>query len=196
MTMFEVDDLESSENKGSGVRSSGETLHAYDLTVVADDVGAVVAAAGGWLCDRVRAGWQVTVLVPAEADVRPLTILGVRCEAVTPSESAPDLVRRSCAAVAVDGQLVRRDARMRRELHRLLEAGRTEITVWGDVSGVGTDDRFERVWHRASAAARAFKAGALRAIGQPGPEATVETFVSAALWYPLDGADLLPVAGR
>ncbi len=36
-----------------------------------------VRSAGGWLCDRVRAGWNVTVTVPDGADVRPLTILGV-----------------------------------------------------------------------------------------------------------------------
>ena len=44
---------------------------------VAGDVATVVTAAGGWLCDRVRAGWRVTVLTPDAVHATALTILGV-----------------------------------------------------------------------------------------------------------------------
>ncbi len=49
----------------------------YRLDVVARDVSEVVRFAGGWLVDRVMAGWDVTVLISADEDTRPLEILGV-----------------------------------------------------------------------------------------------------------------------
>ena len=52
----------------------------YRLDVVAADVVDVVRFAGGWLFDRVMAGWDVTVLLTDLADRpddRPLQILGV-----------------------------------------------------------------------------------------------------------------------
>jgi len=35
-----------------------------------------VRSAGGWLCDRARAGWDVNVLVADGGDPQPLMILG------------------------------------------------------------------------------------------------------------------------
>ena len=49
----------------------------YRLDVVAADVADVVRCAGGWMYDRVMAGWDVTVLLADGADKRPLHILGV-----------------------------------------------------------------------------------------------------------------------
>ena len=50
----------------------------YRLDVVSPSVTEVVRNAGGWLVDRVMAGWDVTVLIAgADVDVRPLQILGV-----------------------------------------------------------------------------------------------------------------------
>lgn len=188
--MFGVEDLARFGCKGSGVRIAGETLQTYDLRVIAADVGGVVAAAGGWLCDRVRAGWQVTVVVPPGQVVRALTILGVDVEA---GESAAEALRLdSTAAVAIDARALRGDAQLRAEVLGLVDAARAEVTVWGGSALFGTDGRFDRVEHRLSAAARAFKARALETTGQPVPDLAVEEFVSAALWYPTDGADLVP----
>ncbi|PRC46591.1 hypothetical protein C6A85_89305, partial [Mycobacterium sp. ITM-2017-0098] len=93
------------ERKGPGVRVSGEILHTYDLTVIAQDVDSVVASAGGWLCDRMRAGWQVTARVPAAHDAQALRILGVRAE---PVESVLDTLRGlSSVAIAVDARILR-----------------------------------------------------------------------------------------
>lgn len=196
MTMFEVDGLGSAERAGSGVRVSAEVVHSYDLTVIAADVDGVVASAGGWLCDRVRAGWQVTVLVAAGADTGALTVLGVRDEAL---DSAAAALRRPTAAVAVDTRVLTHDENARTEVLRLLDSGRTEVTVWGTPSPVTSellsDARFDTVCHRASAAARAFKAGALRTCGHDATGPSVETFISAGLWYPPDGGDLVPVSG-
>ena len=49
----------------------------YRLDVVAPSVPEVVRFAGGWLVDRVMAGWDVTVLIDTNEDLRPLEILGV-----------------------------------------------------------------------------------------------------------------------
>lgn len=182
------------ERGGSGVRVSAEAMYAYDLTVIAADVDGVVASAGGWLCDRARAGWQVTVLVPRGHDVCALTILGLHVEEVT---SAVDALRGlSCAAVAVDARVLHRDERLRREVLRVADDMRTEVTVWGESAQFCSGARFERVRHRLSAAARAYKSRAVRTHGLPHTDVCTEEFVSVALWYPPDGADLVPVTGR
>ena len=179
------------ERRGSGVRAAGEVVHTYALTVIVADADSAVAAAGGWLCDRVRAGWQVTVLVPAGIDARALTILGVRVESV---ESAVDALRAlTTGAVAIDASVVRHDEHVRHELLRLVDDARTEITLWGESALFGSDGRFDRVRHRLSAAARAFKSCALSPIGPAPADPAVEEFISAALWYPPDGADLVPM---
>ena len=50
----------------------------YRLDVVAPTVLDAVRFAGGWIYDRVMAGWDVTVLIGSDEDVRPLQILGAQ----------------------------------------------------------------------------------------------------------------------
>ena len=51
----------------------------YRLDVVAPSVLDAVRYAGGWIYDRVMAGWDVTVLVGGgDDDMRPLQILGAQ----------------------------------------------------------------------------------------------------------------------
>jgi len=50
----------------------------YRLDVVAPTVLDAVAFAGGWIYDRVMAGWDVTVLIGNDDDARPLEILGAQ----------------------------------------------------------------------------------------------------------------------
>lgn len=188
---FEADDLAPVERNGSGVRAAADMLLTYDVTVIAADVDGVVGAAGGWLCDRVRAGWQVTVLVPPGRDLRALTILGVRAEVW--DFDADTLGRQRPAALAVDASVLRDDDRLRSEVFRAVDGGSAEVTVWGESGLFAADRRFGRVRHRLSAAARAFKARALLSSGVAGPDGAVEEFVSSALWYPPDGADLVPI---
>jgi hypothetical protein len=182
------------DRSGPGVRVSGEILHTYDLVVFAPDVDSVVASAGGWLCDRARAGWQVTVLMPEGHDARALTILGVRVGAV--QSVAATLRGLSAAAVAIDARILRGDEQVRRELLRHVDGKRAEITLWGASTMFESDGRFERVQHRLSAAAAAFKARALRTAGQTHADPAQEEFLSAALWYSADGADLAPTTRR
>lgn len=56
-----------------GPRTGTECLR-YRLEVVATSAIDVVHAAGGWLYDRVTAGWEVTVLLPRGDGTRPLQI--------------------------------------------------------------------------------------------------------------------------
>ena len=63
------------EIAGAGVRA-GRHIVRYRLDVVAPSVAEAVRAAGGWMFDRVMAGWDVRVLVSAGHDDRALQILG------------------------------------------------------------------------------------------------------------------------
>jgi hypothetical protein len=188
-----VDDPAAGARRGSAVRGSSETLLCYDLAVLAADETDVVRAAGGWLCDRARAGWRVTVWLPSADPAHPavaaLTVLGVRAQTM---ESPAEALRATrTAAVALDAGVLA-DPQCRAEVLRRADDAGTEVTVWGNAAALGTDVRFHPVQHRLSAAARAFKQRAVSGLGEQAPDAECEYFVSAALWYPTDGADLEP----
>ena len=58
------------EQQGAAIRTArtdGECLR-YRLDVMAASAVDVAQAAGGWLYDRVMAGWEVTVLLPQSCD--------------------------------------------------------------------------------------------------------------------------------
>src|ERR1700684_3371581 len=58
-------------------RSDGGPVK-YRLDVIASSPADVASSVGGWLYDRVRGGWDVTVLLPQHCDSRALQILGMR----------------------------------------------------------------------------------------------------------------------
>lgn len=164
----------------------------YRLDVVAPTVAEAVRYAGGWMFDRVMAGWDVNVLLAEDGDVRPLKILGaepVDFEAVV---SAGD-DQPHPQALAVAAGLIDRDARVREGVLRALDQGLTEVAVWGDVEPTGLDRGVDSVQHKLSSAARVFKAQALAAAAVTdvvvGP---VETFRSGAMNCAPIGADLVP----
>jgi hypothetical protein len=141
----------------------------YRLTVVADSVADVVGSAGGWLCDRARAGWDVSVVLTETADTRPLTILG----AGAVDGRLLDAVRTAAAGgvLAVSAALLARDERVRAQVRTLVQRGIADVMVWGD-EWRSDDDRVE---HSLSAAARAFKTSAARALGAAEPVSCTET---------------------
>lgn len=178
-----------------GVRVRRSTVYrlTYELVVIADDVDDLVRAAGSWLCDRVRAGWQVNVVVPEGADLRSLQILGITSFSV---DDPYEVLRGSSpAAVAMAADAVAEDSRIGQFVARASERKIIEITLWGGPAPAQIARHFESVAHSASDVARAFKAHALAAtrFGCSDPS-SVEEFSSVALWYPLDGADLVPVS--
>jgi hypothetical protein len=173
--------------QGVRIRASATKRLGYDLSVVAADVADVVNSAGGWLCDRVRAGWRVSVFLPGEFDARPLQILGVRALSL---DTDFDYAR-TPAALAVAAQHCSDNERLRGTVIRILTEGSSELTVWGgdlpDIAGEAGRTR-----HRLSSAAVAFKTQAALAAGLRRASAgTVEHFHSCAMWYPPDGPDLI-----
>jgi hypothetical protein len=165
----------------------------YRLDVVGVDVADVVRCAGGWMYDRVMAGWDVTVLLADDADERPLHILGVETADL---ESALALwaERPHPQTVAVAADLFASDKRVRRGVLGALEQGLTEVTLWGEHCPAELDDSVGTVRHRLSAAARAFKAQALTAASEGGPVGDTETFRCGVMATPSVAADLIAVS--
>lgn len=139
----------------------------YRLDVVAPTVTDAVKYAGGWIYDRVMAGWDVTVLVGGDEDVRPLTILGagtLELEAVLAAwEDRPHP-----QTVAVAANMIDRDTRVLQHVRNALDQGATEVTLWGERLPAELDSSVDSVEHHLSAAAMAFKAKALAAAGDSG----------------------------
>lgn len=164
----------------------------YRLDVVAPSVAEAVRFAGGWMFDRVMAGWDVHVLLAEEGDVRALKILGAEPMDFESVVAAGD-DQPHPQALAVAAGLIDRDERVREGVLRALDHGMTEVAVWGDIDPTGLDRGVDSVQHRLSSAAKVFKAQALAAaaIGDVavGP---VETFRSGAMSRPSIGADLVP----
>jgi len=111
----------------------------YQLNVVASSTEDAVRSAGGWLCDRARAGWHVNVRVADGGDPRSLAILGAA--ALELDEDFVSMVRSASrvGTLALSADLLGADPHMREEVLRVLKRGLTEV----------------------SAAARAFKSHAL-----------------------------------
>jgi hypothetical protein len=165
----------------------------YRLDVVAPSVNEVVMYAGGWLFDRVMAGWDVTVLVDDHPDDRPLQILGAESldleAGLASMESRP---HPQTLAVSVD--LFERDARVRQGVLAALESGLTEVTLWGDTWPTELDASVDSVCHQLSAAALAFKSQALTAAAIPDAETGhAETF-RIGLAAASVAADLIPAS--
>ncbi|MCB0941129.1 MAG: hypothetical protein KDB72_12960 [Mycobacterium sp.] len=161
----------------------------YELDVIGGSVADVVACAGGWLFDRVMAGWDVTVAVPHGLDAAPLRILGVRTvglEALLGS-------RPPTRALAAAGPVCNAEDRVRDAVGHALRSARTEVTLWGDAWIPVLGSRGAAVRHELSSAARVFKAQAASAAGtDPAPVAAFEAFYSHGRPTRTDYPDLLP----
>jgi hypothetical protein len=164
----------------------------YRLDVIASSPADVVCSVGGWLYDRVRAGWDVTVLVPRYCDSRALQILGMRA---APLDTHALLVSTEHAArgLAVSAEMYAADARIKQAVLSALDRRMTEVTLWHDDWPLVVGHRTTPVQHVLSGAARAFKRHALAAAGIPGIVGPTEMLLSdmkASL--PMD-SELVPV---
>jgi hypothetical protein len=149
----------------------------YRLDVVAPTVADAVKFAGGWVYDRVMAGWDVTVLIATDDDARPLEILGADVRDLeTVLASWEDRPHPQTVAVAAD--LFDSDSRVHQHVLNALEQGATEVTLWGERLPAELNSSVDSVQHQLSAAARAFKAQALAAARDSDVEAVggTETF--------------------
>ena len=164
----------------------------YRLDVIASSTADVVCSVGGWLYDRVRAGWKVNVLLPQHCDSRPLEILGMR--AVALDEQAPLAgSEHEVRGLAVSAEMYAADARIQRALHCALDRWMTEVTLWHDDWPLAVGNRTTPVHHVLSGAARAFKRHAQAAAavtGTVGPTEALLSDMKASL--PVD-SELIPV---
>ncbi len=150
----------------------------YRLDVVAVSAIDIVQSAGGWLYDRVMAGWEVTALLPQGCDTRPLRILGV---AVSDLRTAFDGTAAANHGLAVSAEAFLADARVRDKVLASLDDRLTEVALWGDGWPLGVDRATAKAQHVLSASARRFKAHALQAAGIAcGPVHPVETLLCDA----------------
>jgi hypothetical protein len=127
----------------------------YRLDIVAPTVAEAVQHAGGWIFDRVMAGWDVNVLLTQPGDTRPLTILGAQTADFESMIAAGD-DQPHPQALAVAAGLVDTDTRVREGVLRALDYGMTEVALWGETQPTDLDRDVDSVEHRLSAAARVF----------------------------------------
>jgi HPt (histidine-containing phosphotransfer) domain-containing protein len=176
--------------------TGGRVDDRYRLDVVARNVPEVVKFAGGWLVDRVMAGWDVTVLISAaDDDLRPLEILGVATHDLeTVLQEWTD--RPHPQTVAVAAELFASDERVRRGVLGALDHGGTQVTLWGEHWPEELDSTIASVHHRLSGAARAFKAQALAAAADPdaGTVGDTESFRCGVAALSSVAADLIPAS--
>ena len=103
----------------------------YRLDVVASSPADVVGSVGGWLYDRVRAGWDVYVLLPQRCDSRPLQILGIQV-ADLDWQILSASTEYAARGLAVSADMFASDARIRQEVLTALDRWMTEVTLWHD----------------------------------------------------------------
>lgn len=150
----------------------------YRLVVAAPSVSDVVTLGGGWLFDRVMAGWHVTVLTPGADNPLPLRILGTRVADLDDAMTVRDFAILP-QSFAVTAALYEADTQLRKWVQRTLDGGQHEIIVWGPDLPEDLAERTDAAQHRLSSAARAFKTRALAAAGGQTPADDVERFRSA-----------------
>jgi hypothetical protein len=190
-TFHAVDRTDGAARASPSRHSDGAAVK-YRLDVVASSPADVVCSVGGWLYDRVRAGWEVNVLLPQQCDTRPLQILGMH---VAELDSQIPAAGTECAArgLAVSAEMFTSDIRIRQEVFKALDLWMTEVTLWHDGWPLAVGHRTTMVQHVLSGAARAFKRHALTAAGIPdtvGPTETLRSDMKACL--PVD-SELIPV---
>ncbi|QEN13171.1 hypothetical protein ACRDU6_11205 [Mycolicibacterium sp. ELW1] len=162
----------------------------YQLDVVGAHVADVVDSAGGWLFDRVMAGWDVRVAVAGAGDLAALRILGVQPIALRSMFDRAD----TPTALALAGAMCGEDDRVRDALAASVRSARTEVTVWGDVWLPSVGRRGAQVRHELSAAARVFKAQAVVAAGLDSAVGPFEAFRSYGQCVRTEYQDLMPVS--
>lgn len=144
------------------------------LCVMSTSVVDAVRSTGGLIFDRVKLGWRVTVLLPAEDDVRALRILGADVADVA---APPADLRDHRTALAASAALYAHDASTRREIKSALATKTTEVIVWGTALPADLDRGSKLISYRLSRAALVFKGHALTAAGlDPGAIEPTETF--------------------
>jgi hypothetical protein len=166
----------------------------YRLDIIGPNVLDAVKSAGGWMYDRVVAGWDVTAIITGEQDSRPLRILGAQQDNLeSVLSSASERARRHTVAIAVSLF----DSDVGQAAIRAFGRHASELIFWGDrTSGEPREEIYAMREHRLSPAACAFKARALAAVDDAGSDMVrpIELFHCGPM--ALDNADLIPTDDR
>jgi hypothetical protein len=175
----------SQNSRLTGARATRGECLLYRLDVVAASAADIVQFAGGWLYDRVMAGWEVTALLTQECDTRPLRILGVR---TADAEARLALAASTSQSLAVSAEAFSADPLVRDKVLKSLDDRLTEVALWGEGWPLGVDRAVTRARHVLSAAARRFKGHALAAAGIPSAlvDSTETLLCDAAPGSPVD----------
>ncbi len=137
----------------------------FRLDVMAINMAEAVPLAGGFLCDRAIAGWDVRVfLAVVPCDTRSLQILGADAFPLD-GRKLEFLGSTAALALSASSELFTSDARVRGFVVDALR-GEGEVTLWGKCP-LEIASQLKPVQHRISPAARAFKKHALDAIAHP-----------------------------
>jgi hypothetical protein len=167
----------------SSPHSVPEEFGRYQFHVVAASVSDAVRAIGGLIFDQAMAGWDVGVMLDADADRgiddRPIRILGATVTHLpTNPHRAGMLPRSHMLAVATD-VMVRSEA-VRRQVLAAGNDSATDVLFWGRYQPPTLTCKFVPVRHRPSAAAQVFKSHALAAGGAMAAQCADEGFYSMA----------------
>lgn len=187
VTLGGVHEIDERPRETPRSRQRASRLAPYQLDVIGVHVADVVHSAGGWLFDRVMAGWNVRVALADAGDLAALKILGVQAVSMAAVFGATP------AALAVAGAVCSADDRISDALAASVRSARTEVTVWGDVWVPSAGRPGDEVRHELSSAARVFKAQAAFAAGLDPAVSPYEVFRSYGPSITTDYPDLQPV---
>ncbi|WKG04048.1 hypothetical protein [Mycolicibacterium sp. HK-90] len=155
-------------------RASRRNLR-YRLAVLAVSTEEAVRAAGGLICDRALNGWDVTVVAATLGDLRALQVVGADVVELDAALAGPNSGP-APHALAISAQLCRADERVRAGLLDTIRTGRTEVTVWGEMSPSELGGQLTVVQHQLTIAATAFKSQALGALAADDSIGRTEVF--------------------
>lgn len=139
----------------------------YQLYIAATDVTELVTTAGGWMCDRIQAGWDVTVALAEPCDLRALQILGVTSTVSVQGFESISHPGEVLAAIAFTSDTFDRDELLRSTVRNVLDHEATEVIIWGTDVPSELNGRVHRLQYQLSGAAHAFKAHAVAATTSP-----------------------------
>ncbi|WP_422744431.1 hypothetical protein ACN27E_21105 [Mycobacterium sp. WMMD1722] len=144
----------------------------YRLDVIAVDVEEAVHFAGGLICDQSLAGWDVNVVTRTRGGEHALPILGAAAARELPANDAA-----LYQTLAVSAAAISTDDAVRERVLAGSAADATDILVWDAQRSVAVPAVFETIEHDVSAAARAYRQQALRALGVERECGAIEVFL-------------------
>lgn len=163
----------------------------YQLDVVSASVAEAVRYAGGLMFDRSAAGWRVRVVTDDAAHRRALTILGTHTQSPEQRDDALHNPNRVVRSLVLPVAQLTVDPRTPAVQDAEIESP-AELLGWGQHVNSESTGLLHPVRHELSAAARTFKAEALRCAGLDPRVDACEEFWAAKTLNPAPYGHLRP----